>query len=143
MKQRALPRYRFDQKEYLASIETFVLQPAEAAGEEDVILQTKTARWLIELAKRARRERVGRPVRRPKHAKDRVLAEARPEYQAKLDEISKAPKAERPRLHKEKKQIIQDLANDNHWAYSTAEAHITRSEPLKPRPRKTKTASEV
>ena len=57
-----IPRYRSDRKDFIRSVERDVLQRAEAAGDEEVLIQTAVLRRLIDIAKPfVKRSKGGRP----------------------------------------------------------------------------------
>lgn len=60
-----IPRYRYDQKEFVASIRQDVLVPVEKSGESTVRIETDILKWLLDLAANAPYEGLegGRPSR--------------------------------------------------------------------------------
>jgi hypothetical protein len=79
------PRYRKDQTAFLITMETNVLEAAEAGHEPKLILDTSILRRLLEIAKRASRSQTGHPSNslQPKHLREKTVELARDEW-AKL-----------------------------------------------------------
>ena len=93
-----IPRYYPDQKRYLSSIESYTLKWAEEAGEEYVLLQTKTLKWLLSVAQRAPYPVGGRPPKVPGWELDFEISEGRKEIaeiKAKHKQAGKAPEGKR------------------------------------------------
>jgi flagellar biosynthesis/type III secretory pathway protein FliH len=85
-------RNQDDQKSYLAYIDKNYVQKAKAAGETSVRIGTVMLEWLLEVANRAPRSKIGRPRKMPKMKLEEALEEV---AQKKAELITEGRKANR------------------------------------------------
>jgi hypothetical protein len=128
---RRVPLYHSDQKAFLASIDRFILGPAESAGEANVIIDTATLKWVLEVAKRAPRSLGGRPSNslQSKWWREDQILKARKEI-AKLKAEGKKPGG-KPPTDKQISTIISETASSLNVKESYVEDLLTRKTPRK------------